>query len=128
MQVTQGGAFEALESLDGTTIYFARQDPVGIWTVPVGGGNEAQVFQEKMLVRSWVLGKEGIYFAAEANPHGTCIKYFSFSTRAVTQVAALERTPVSSYPALAISPAGSRLLCALREPDRVDTMLVENFR
>ena len=127
-QVTQGSAFEAKESADGNTIYFSRQDPIGIWKIPVEGGNETLVFQEKMLVRSWVLENEGIYFAAETNPHGTCIKYFSFSTRAVTQVAALERAPVRSYPALAISPDGLRLLCALSEPDRDDIMLVENFR
>ena len=128
MQVTQGGAFEALESPDGTTIYFSRQDSVGIWKVPVGGGNEAPVFQEKMLVRSWVLTKEGIYFAANGKPHGTRIGYFSFSTRTVRQIAALEREPVDAYPALAISPDGLRLLCALKEPDRSDIMLVENFR
>ena len=126
--VTKNGGFEAFESADGSTIYFSRQDPVGLWKVPVEGGNETPVLQEKMLLRSWVLAKEGIYFAAEGDPHGTRIKYFSFSTRAVTQVAALERGPVRSYPALAISPDGSRLLCALSEPDRFDTMLVENFR
>ena len=81
-----------------------------------------------MLARSWVLGKEGIYFAAEANPHGTRIKYFSFSTRAVSEIATLKQEPVRAYPALAISPDGLRLLCALSEPDRSDIMLVENFR
>jgi len=128
VQVTQGGGFEALESADGNTIYFSRRDPVSIWKVPVAGGNETLVLEEKMLLRSWVLAKEGIYFAAQGNPNGTRIGYFSFSTRAVRQITSLEREPVLAYPALALSPNGLQLLCALSEPDRVDIMLVENFR
>ncbi len=128
VQVTKNGGFEAFESADGNTIYFSRQDPVGIWKVPVEGGNETLLFQEKMLVRSWVVVNEGIYFAVEGNPRGTRIGYFSFSTRAVSHIAVLEREPVRAYPALAISPDGLRVLCALLEPVRSDIMLVENFR
>ena len=80
-----------------------------------------------MLVRSWVLAKEGIYFAADGSRHGTRTGDFSFSTGAVSEIAALEREPVRAYPALAISPDGLRLLCALSEPDRVDIMLVEKL-
>jgi hypothetical protein len=69
-------------------------------------------------VRSWVLTKEGIYFAADGNPHGTRIGYFSFSTGAVSEIAALEREPVrlSGSGHLARQPSTS--VCAQRTGPR----------
>src|SRR2546428_11292498 len=38
-QVTQGGGFEAIETLDGKTLYFARsRAESGLWSMPAAGG------------------------------------------------------------------------------------------
>jgi Tol biopolymer transport system component len=42
-QVTHHGGFAAFESYDAKTLYYSKFEGEGIWSMPVGGGQEEQV-------------------------------------------------------------------------------------
>ena len=76
----------------------------------------------------WAVVDRGIYFIdPETKPHAT-IKLFSFATRRVMQIAAIEKKPYPGIPGLAVSPDGRWILYTQLDQSGSDIMLVENFR
>ena len=78
--------------------------------------------------RYWAVQDSGIYFVAPVASARPAIKFFSFATRRVTQLGALERHPVQGPSGLAISRDGRWLLYAQVDQSVSDLMLVEHFR
>src|SRR5262249_13149584 len=72
VQVTRNGGFEGAESVDGKLLYFVKRDN-GLWSVPVGGGQEALISKEPE-VGGWAVAENGIYFL-----NGQNVKYYSFA-------------------------------------------------
>ena len=131
VQVTQQGGFEAFESPDGTQLYYTKgRGPGGIWQAPVAGGEERQV--PELLGagywRYWAVLADGIYFVSPAAAARPALKFYSFATRRVTQLGALERDPLQGPPGLTVSPDGRSILYAQTDQSISDIMLVENFR
>ena len=131
VQVTTRGGFEAFESPGGDLLYYTKgRGPGGIWQIPVTGGEERQVPEllEAAHWRYWAVQDSGIYFVAPVASARPAIKFFSFATRRVTQLGALERHPVQGPSGLASSPDGRWLLYAQVDQSVSDLMLVEHFR
>lgn len=130
-QVTRGGGCEAFVSPDGKLVYFTKRAWSRIWSTPVTGGPEKPVPELegfKRIFRSWGVTKYGIYFISrEDGPHQT-ICFFSFATRRIVPLAALDREPVWDYPDISLSPDGHQLLFASLDHEFNDLMLIENFR
>ena len=128
VQVTQQGGREAIESLDGTSVYYTKSFGIpGIWKVPVTGGDETRVLDEA-LQGFWALLDNGIYFVnPKTTPHPT-IDFFNFATGRTSQVAVIEKELQLTSPSLAVSPDGRWLLYAEVDDFENDIMLVENFR
>jgi len=130
VQITQHGGFAAFESPDGQFVYYAKFEKPGIWRVATEGGEEQLVLDVlgPGLWGYWTVVDTGIYFLnAEAKPRAT-IEFFSFATRRVMPVAALEKEPDAWDPGLAVSPDGRWILYSQVDQLGIDVMLVENFR
>lgn len=106
--MTQHGGFAAFESYDAKTLYYSRFDGGGIWSVPVGGGDEHQVTDalHRGYWGNFAVTDTGIYLVdSEAMPKPT-IMFFNFQTKSLTPVHQLEEDPVSSSANLAASRDG----------------------
>lgn len=131
VQVTQQGGFEAFESADGKLLYYTKgRGPGGIWQVPVAGGEERQVPEllDAGYWRYWAVTDDGIYFVSPVASARPALKFFSFATRRVMPLGALERDPLHGPPGLTVSPDGRWVLYAQADQSISDIMLVENFR
>ncbi len=129
--LTKNGGFRACESPDGKFIYYSKFiDASGLWRIPVEGGEESLILDQLQAGYwdSWAVVEEGIYFIdRETKPHAT-IKFFSFASRRVTQITAIEKNPIPRGPRLAVSPDGRWILYTQLDQSGSDIMLVENFQ
>jgi Tol biopolymer transport system component/tRNA A-37 threonylcarbamoyl transferase component Bud32 len=128
VQVTKQGGFAAFESLDGKTLYYAKdRDVPGLWKVPVAGGEETLVLEQLAvgLWGYWGLTAEGIYFYDASTK---AIEFSSLATHKVTQIAKPGKDPVRFNSGLAVSPDGRWILYAQVDQSNSNIMLVENFR
>jgi Tol biopolymer transport system component len=132
LQLTRGGGAEALESPDGTAIYYAKVPEAGsgLWSVSPDGRNETQVI-ESVRFGYWGVLPGGIYFVDFDVPDGAArpVRFFNFRSRTTTQVGSVEATVAwHNTPGFAVSPDGRWLLYSSLESSEADLMLVENFR
>lgn len=95
VQVTRQGGFSAFESLDGRTLYFAKnryQDPE-VWQIPVEGGSEKRV---SSLLRpstwaNWAVTRDGILFLSDYSETASTLEYFDFASSGVRPLGTLEK-------------------------------------
>jgi Tol biopolymer transport system component len=128
LEVTHQGGFAAFESPDGNYVYYAKGlDVRGLWRLPVKGGAEELVLNRlgAGAWQLWAVVNPGIYFAEPEGKNRGVIEFFSFATRGVTRVAAMERM---SEDGLAVSPDGRWLVYTQDDTPSSDIMLVENFQ
>ena len=131
-QVTrQGFGFARMftPSADGKLLYYSGPD--GIWSVPIQGGEEREVFRFKrgLELRS-APGLEatglGIYFVGGGTTRKPGqLMFYRFSDKSINKVAGAESP--SSY-GLSLSPDGRYLLYSKFTGSGSDLMLVENFQ
>ena len=129
VQITHHGGFAAFESYDAKTLYFSRFDGGGIWSMPVGGGEEKQV--TVALHRGYwghfAVTDAGIYLLdSDAVPKPT-IMFYNFQMKWLTPVLQLEDIPHSWSANLAASRDGRTVLFAQATRHSSITM-VENFQ
>ena len=136
-QVTRGGGFAAIESIDGRHVYFSKRfsgtpDPQNaLWRIPVEGGDEEVVIEGfRSAHGNWDLTAEGIYFVdEEPSSSGTSwvVRFQGFDRRPATAVGRLRYAPFLGGPALSVSRDGRWMLSAQSQGES-DLMLVETFR
>jgi len=129
-QLTEHGGFDPLESYDGRTIYYSKFDEPGIWSMPASGGSESPVVTGKPQVSywgQWAVTESGLYLLdADAEPRPT-IEFYSFSTRRITPVLSLEKSPSPWQPSVSASRDGRTVFYTQSDPQSVIRM-VENLR
>ncbi|MBZ5625479.1 MAG: hypothetical protein LAQ69_43305 [Acidobacteriia bacterium] len=130
VKLTMGEGFNALESADGSTLYFARSRfSSEIWKIPVMGGQEKRVGSfEMMFCRSqnYAVGRDGIYYVTAPDPeHWFELWLYRFATGKSESVRRIEKRIGEG---LTISPDGHWLLFAADEARNGDLYMVENFR
>jgi hypothetical protein len=134
IQVTHTGAYAALPSLDGKTVYIRKSTPAGccaIWSVPVRGGREEPVPELEKFTKishSWGVVKGGIYLLARQHGPQQTVRFLSFATHKVSDVVRLEKEPDWSFRGLAMSPGGRYLLTVQLDREANDLMIIGNFR
>lgn len=78
-EVAEASAVSAIESHDGKTLYYcSRQASLGLWRVPVTGGQPERVL-ENVHRRSFAVGRSGVYYVSRANDRA--IAYRDFQNR-----------------------------------------------
>jgi len=88
LQVTKLGGFEPRESPDGKSLYYAKDSSPGIWTVPVGGGEETRLLSEGYF-RFSAISPRGIYLLVPLSSGASTVKFFDFTTQRMIQIALL---------------------------------------
>jgi hypothetical protein len=132
VQVTKGGGYEAVESVDGKTVYYAKPgDKAPIWSVPgsegATGGLETAVLPA-VTNGHWAVTEKGIYFTApDAPPQPVPVLFSSFATRRVRQIGVIEKE-VEPGPSFFVGQDGRWIIWAQIDRKESDLMMVENFR
>jgi serine/threonine protein kinase/Tol biopolymer transport system component len=134
VQVTRTGGHNAQESPDGKFLYYSKDPIPGLWRIPVGGGEEVLVVKTlgDGLERYWDIIDKGIYFVARVSDNwdshpAAILKFMSFSTNQIREIAPLENPPFYGDQGLSASPDGRWVLYEGWEGVGGDIMLVENF-
>ena len=89
IQVTRGGGYEPIVSVDGRHIFYAKLTPTeGIWSVPAEGGHEVQIVKRGRDL-NFDVAENGIFWMdTSAKPQAT-VEMFSFSSGQIVPVARL---------------------------------------
>jgi Tol biopolymer transport system component len=125
--VTRSGGFAPIESPDGKFVYYQNGLDGGItlWKVPVEGGEENQVLDFPIVWFHCAIVDEGIYFIPDPKSGaGPSIHFFSFDTRSIKRIAAIEKPPCFG---LSVSPDRRWILYSQIDQYGSDLMLVEKF-
>ena len=132
-QVTQAGGFEALETLDGKSLYFVHaRTERGLWSMPAAGGAaEAVAGLEPVSQGVWGVTQSGVCYVQIERPgmeKAKPILCWNSSTRKTSQVGVVDK-PIWNIPAaFSVSRDGRRFLWNQTDHRDADLVLVENFR
>ena len=134
VQVTVNGGYEAVEAVDGQSIFFNKQGywHFGLFQLSLAGGKENKVLDLPQLesFRDWAVTAEGIYYIerySQGKPAvPVSVQFFDFATRQSKLIAPLEHDPTSN-PGLNISADGRWFVYSIDDYRNFDIMLVENF-
>jgi Tol biopolymer transport system component/DNA-binding winged helix-turn-helix (wHTH) protein len=120
VQVTRHGGFAPLESYDGRTLYYSQFDGAGIWSIPVGGGEEQRLTEAPHL-GYWgyfAVTDAGIYLLDTETANGSekaggaTIQFYDFHSRRLKPVMTLREDPLPWGANLTASRDGKMLLFA----------------
>ena len=132
VQITRRAAQKRRNHQTAASVYYTKVPEIGpgLWSVPVGGGDEVRVL-DSVRFGYWAVARNGIYFIDFDVPSDAPrpVRFFNFESRQVTQVGTVENTVSwSNTPGFAISPDSRWLLYSSLERRDADLMLLDNFR
>ena len=121
MQLTTGGGSNAMESVDGKTVYY--QISSSVWRVGTDGSGNRVVFDD-VSAMGLALTSDGIYYATTAASKE--VRFYGFASGSSRTVRKMTR-PWSL--GLTVSPDQKWLLYTQQDTDATgDLMLVDPFR
>ena len=129
VQVSKSGGEEAFESADGKFVYWAKRGIVGIWRIPVEGGEESRALNAST-EGLWALTSQGICYFELKTPADLSLKFYSFAsgkTIPLRQFPRSTKIDTLSTP-LSVSPDGQWILYSQFDQAGSDLMLVDDFR
>jgi hypothetical protein len=101
VQLTKAGGDEAFESVDGKLVFYSKPGKSGIWSIPVDGGEEAQVLGDAR-EGGWAATRDGICFVDSKDELHAVIRFYNFLRR---RSIALYEFPRGTYcHGIAVSP------------------------
>jgi hypothetical protein len=130
-QVTQGGAFEAMESLDGTALYFVRARAVkGLWSMPAAGGTaQAVAGLEAVTGGGWGVTGDGVcYLESPGSAKPKPILCWNAASGKTSRMGVVEKPIWTPTQFFAVSRDGRQFLWDQSDHQDADLVLVENFR
>jgi serine/threonine protein kinase/sugar lactone lactonase YvrE len=145
VQVTRDGGFEAVESLDGKTLYFIPvRGQLGLWSMPVAPGSAHRVpGLEAAPPGRWDVTADGVCYLADdkssalvftraARPGAERvvrpIQCWNANTGKSREMAVVDKPVWTAVPVLSVSRDGTRLYWSQTDYRDADLVLVENFR
>ena len=122
--LTRAGGVEAQESQDGQDLYFTRADTLGLWRMPVRGGEAVLVLSDFSPSDwgNWVVGAEGIYFVQHSTK---AIAFYAFTSGTITALYTPTKTISFIGPALSVSPEERLILFGQIERSEDEIMLLD---
>jgi Tol biopolymer transport system component len=126
VQLTRGGAWEALASPDGKALYFIRdRTRPGLWSIPVEGGKETAELNP-VWISNWTLTPEGIYFVDfNGEP---ALKFRRFGSPTIRTLGAVPKLSWDFMPNVTVTSDGRWFAWSQYDRHGADLMLIENFR
>jgi Tol biopolymer transport system component len=129
VQLTKGTGFNAVESVDGWTVYFSRERTASsVWKTGTAGGEEQQVgdFHFSLHYSNFAVGRNGVYYIYSEEPERSFdIFLYRFSTGKSERISRVNKL---LWTGICISPDERYLLFTASEAGSADLHLVENFR
>jgi Tol biopolymer transport system component len=126
-QVTKGGGREGVESADGQSLYYWKDN--GIWKLPLKGGGEEQLVVNPVDWGDWSIGDRGIYILDNSATPSPAFGLFNFATGRMQRLHELEKWPHATLPpAFAVSRDERTFLFGRVDSIDNDIMLVDNFQ
>ena len=128
VQITKQGAFEMFAAPDGRTIIYSKAGgKAGLWSVGTDGENEKPIPElvEAGAWRSWTVSPNGIYFTAFSPQIPLDIKFYDFKTEQIAKIAHVNKSPLTYYSNLSVSPDGKKILYARQDQTMAGIMLAE---
>ena len=129
VQLTKGSGFNAVESVDGGTVYFSRERTASsVWKVEAAGGEEQPVgdFRFSLHYSNFAVGRNGIYYIFSEEPERSFDLFlYRFSTGKPERISRVNKL---LWTGISISPDDRYLLFTASEGGSADLHLVENFR
>jgi len=123
VQVTRQGGFHAIESRDGSTLYYSKGfQNTSVWSIPIGGGQEGKVFDSLSYWQNFAVSHTGIYLVPFRTGRSFPVEFLPFDGGKGRTVARLDAASVNG---LSEAPDGRGLLMSLRKSDEADLMLLE---
>jgi eukaryotic-like serine/threonine-protein kinase len=121
-RLTRHGAGRPTESRDGKLIYYPRSG--GVWSLPLNGGNEREVFRSNLYAGAVDASRAGIYFIANSSvAKDGDLMFFRFPGGPITKI-----DGVRAHFGISLSPDDHWLAYTKMTATGSDLMLVENFR
>ncbi|MFL6448696.1 MAG: DPP IV N-terminal domain-containing protein [Bryobacteraceae bacterium] len=126
-QITKRGGWAPTESADQRYLFYAKENPTGLWRMPITGGEEQLVVSNVAASGSaYALGQQGVYFIGSSDGGtGQQLAFLRFATGKVRSIANIPR-PLEL--GLTVSPDEQILLYSQMDQVNSDIMLVEHFR
>jgi Tol biopolymer transport system component len=128
VQLTKGGGLAAVESTNGGTVYYSREQMAsGIWKVAAGGGEEIQVGSFRVFqCHTFAVSSEGIYYTSSDAPERWLdLWLYRFTSGKSERISRINKRPWSG---MSVSPDNRWLLFTASEGGSADLRIVENFR
>jgi len=120
-QLTRRGGGRPTESRDGKLMYYAR--PGGVWSLPLKGGMEREVFRSSLYAGAVEASRAGIYFIANSSvAKDGDLMFFRFPDGPITKI-----DGVQARFGISLSPDDRWLTYTKMTATGSDLMLVENF-
>jgi Tol biopolymer transport system component len=135
LQITKGGGYQALESPDGQTVYYAKERHApGVWNVPANGGPERMV-SELAWQNLWSVANDGVYYFDLSGqdqqvfdtPRQIPLRKIDLNTKKVTTVTSILTDLPNGVPALDVRGDGKYLAWVGRREHRSELMLIRNL-
>ena len=135
LQITKRGGYQAFESPDGQTVYYAKERHApGIWSVPVNGGPEL-IVSDLAWQNLWSVANDGIYYFDLSGqvqqvfdtPREVPVRKIDLTTRKVTIVANILTDLPDRVPAFDVRGDGKYLAWVGRREHRSELMLIRNL-
>lgn len=126
-QITDNGGHNAMESADGKTLYYAKENlGTPIFARDLAGGPEREVIGLNGAPRDFVVVEDGIYYGGLPDQNGkVALRFHQFSTGVSHPVTSIE--PYAQI-GLTVSPDRKTILYTRTPSVESDLMLIENFR
>jgi len=127
VQVTRDWGKHAFESPDGKFVYYSKEDRLGIWRQPVGGGREQLVIDHGQ-PGFWGMYEHGLCVLSASSPPPR-VECLDFTRHALFTVVTLpdDRRIWTTGPSLAVSPDGQWVLYSHVERVESSLMSVDNL-
>jgi Tol biopolymer transport system component/DNA-binding winged helix-turn-helix (wHTH) protein len=124
--VTKKGGFEAFESPDGNHLYYVRAKPedVGIWQVPVNGGDEVRVVDQGVR-SSFAVTKNGIFIIDLFAKPAATVSFYSFASRRLQRIGQLPAGSRMAPSKIAVSPDEKWILYVQYDQWGSDIQMIE---
>jgi Tol biopolymer transport system component/DNA-binding winged helix-turn-helix (wHTH) protein len=126
VQLTRHGGISAVESTDGSYLYYSKFEEGGVWRMAGQGSEETHVLDiGGDSWPNWALSSEGIYFLKFPKSSRPTIEFLSFATGKTHPVWTLEREPGLG---IGVSSNGRSVVFTQDDFAESNLMMVENFR
>jgi Tol biopolymer transport system component len=126
VMITKDGGFRAVESLDGTYLYYSKSAAhTSIWRVPARGGEEEPLVRSLDFWQNFSVVAGGIYFVPDIAGRNLPVRYFDVASATASPVGSIDTI---SLQGISVASKDRMLVLSRRESSDRDLMLMEFAR